>query len=417
MNDQQTDFMRSAKAPKAKKQQRTVNVLALVSHINTTPAWSGALRFNMLTENYEVCPPFPPEEGQKQPPRPLSDPNDILQATMYFQASGFARANKNVVLDAIAAVAHEYAYHPVRDYLNRLQWDHTARAGSLFQTYFNAELPTDQKQLDRHVAYLKHISIGFMVGAVARAMEPGCKMDNVVVAVGRQRILKSSAVRALCHDLSWFTDNISPNLIERDTKESLRGKWIIELAEIPHVRKESERAKMFFSTQEDRYRASYGRLNQDHPRQCVFFGTSNNLQFVDATGNARYWPFTVAGHIDVSRIIDDRDQLWAEAVDLYRQGVQWWLPPNIEIIAAEEQAQFVEQDIWDKLIEDWCFQHPGPFTMDDLFARGTGITPFRDPADVPKRDQMRAGERLTMMGFRNRQMTWLGRRAMWWSRR
>ena len=178
--------------------------------------------------------------------------------------------------------------------------------------------------------------------------------------VGRERLLKSTAIRALCHDRKWFSDDISPNLIERDTKESLAGKWIIELAEIPHIRRETERVKAFFSRCVDRYRSAYGKANQDHPRQCVFIGTSNDLEFVDVTGNRRFWPFRIAGPIDIAAITADRDQLWAEAMVLYRQGVHWWLPPNIETIAAEQQAGFVETDIWEGLIAKWLDDHSWP---------------------------------------------------------
>jgi putative DNA primase/helicase len=238
----------------------------------------------------------------------------------------------------------------------------------------------------------------------------------VPVVVGKERLLKSSAIRALCHDDKWFSDDISPNLIERDTKESLSGKWIIELAEIPHIRRETERVKAFFSRCVDRYRSAYGKANQDHPRQCVFIGTSNDLEFVDVTGNRRFWPFRIAGLIDITAITTDRDQLWAEATALYRQGVRWWLPPNIEAIAAEQQAGFVETDIWEGLIAKWLDEHSGPFTMEHLFAKDTGITPYRETAAVSKADEMRAARCLTKLKLIKRQATINGQRRVWWMR-
>ena len=401
---------------KPKRRARTNNILALVTYINTTPAWDGVLRFNLLTENYEICLPFPPQDGAKGPPRPLRDPHDLLTATLYFQASGFPKANKHVVWDAIAAVAHQSACHPVRDYLSALRWDGVGRVNKLFEHYFNAEVPGQDRsqERDRHVAYLEQISTGFLVGAVARVMQPGCKQDHVPVVVGKERLLKSSAIRALCHDDKWFSDDISPNLIERDTKESLSGKWIIELAEIPHIRREAERVKAFFSRRDDRYRSAYGKVSQDHPRQCVFIGSSNNLEFVDVTGNRRFWPFRVAGQIDVAAIITDRDQLWAEAMALYRQAVPWWLSPNIEAIAAEQQAGFVESDLWEDLIADWLKDHPNPFTMKHLFAKDTGITPYRETSAVSRADEMRAGRCLAKLGWTKRQQTISGLRAWWW---
>jgi hypothetical protein len=390
------------------------NVLALVTHINTNTVWSDALSFNLLTENYEVCMPFPPQDRAKGPSRPLRDPHDILTATMYFQANGFPKATKNLTWDALAAAAHQCAYHPARDYLSGLRWDGIDRVGELFRQYFNAELPDEarQQERDRQLAYLEHISTGFMVGAVARVMDPGCKQDHVPVVVGRERSLKSTAIRELCPNVDWFSDDISTNLIDRDTKESLAGKWIIELAEIPHIRRETERMKAFFSRRIDRYRSAYGKANQDHPRQCVFVGTSNDLEFVDVTGNRRFWPFRIIGLIDIAAIVTDRDQLWAEALTLYRRGVHWWLAPNIETIAAEQQASFVETDIWEDLIASWISRHPTPFTMEHLFAIDTGFTPYREASAVSKADQMRAGRCLTKLGMGKRQQTIDGKRSI-----
>jgi predicted P-loop ATPase len=173
----------------------------------------------------------------------------------------------------------------------------------------------------------------------------------------------------------------------------------------------------FFSTQNDRYRAAYGKANQDHPRQCVFIGTSNDLEFVDVTGNRRFWPFVTAGTIDIAAIQADRDQLWAEALALYRQGVRWWLPSTIEVIAAEQQAAFVEDDVWDEAIRQWLDRHPGPFTLAHLFDKETGITPYREMTAVTKRDEMRAARCLTKLNLLKSQATINGRRRVWWMRR
>ena len=277
------------------QRKRRRNTLALVSFITDQPEWQGALAVNQLTETIEIALHLPSTARRDR--RPLVDA-DVLEAMLYFQARGFPKATKAMVLDALTVIAHRNAYHPIRNYLKDLRWDGDERVGKLFLYYFNADVPKlsdhpteDERQaLDRHVAYLEHVATCFMVSAVARIMEPGCKVDHVPVLIGPQGIGKSTALRALCRDPNWFSDDISPNLIERDTKESLRGKWIIELAEIPHVRREADRVKAFFTRQEDRYREAYGMLNRDHRRQCVFIGTTNDLEFVDATGNRRFWP-------------------------------------------------------------------------------------------------------------------------------
>jgi predicted P-loop ATPase len=226
------------------------NVAAIVAFIEGAMEWQRALRFNELTSGVECCDQFPPQpqkSAQAQTMRSLRDPADLLEALVYFQRLGFAKAGKQTVWDALLFVAHQHRYHPVRDYLDSLQWDGTPRVSALFLSYFNAELPADKTERARHIAYLEHTSRSLMVAAVARAKQPGCKFDHVPMLVGQERLLKSTAIRALCADPTWFSDNLPPDLGERDTKEALTGKWIIELSEIPHIRRESERVKAFFS--------------------------------------------------------------------------------------------------------------------------------------------------------------------------
>ena len=386
------------------------NVLFLASRIESDPAWHDMLRLNELTATIEVRESFPPNGmAPRGSFRPVREPIDVLEATCWFQANGVSRTGKNNVYDAIVLAAHRKPHHPVRTYLRGLKWDGTPRVGRLFEHYFNAEMPDphmpaetpgDATPHGRHVAYLEHISRCFLVSAVARIERPGCKVDHLPIAVGPQAFNKSKAFRALCADERWFTDDLSPNLIERDTKESLVGKWVVELAEIPHVRKESERVKAFFSRQSDRFRRAYDRSSADWPRQCVFAGTSNDLEFVDATGNRRFWPFWVLAPIDVTAIERDRHQLWAEAMQLFHSECAWWLPPNIEAIARERQEEFTEEDIWESLIQDWITANGAPFVMEGLFAKDSGITPYRESVAVPKADHMRAAACLKRLGYR-----------------
>ena len=143
-------------------------------------------------------------------------------------------------------------------------------------------------------------------------------------------------------------------------------------------------------------------MTNDWPRQNVFIGTSNDLEFIDVTGNRRFWPVEIAGSIDITRIVADRDQLWAEAVHLYRTGFRWWLPPNIERIAAEQQAQFAEEDIWTGLLAGWIARRgrpEAPFTLAQAMTECLG---FPDAKLIPKQDQNRAAACLKSLGFRRR---------------
>jgi predicted P-loop ATPase len=390
---------------------RFVNMADVVGWIDDQPHWIDTLRMNLLTEAIEVSATFPPTVAPNGRMRPLREPDDLLNTILYLQVNGFRRGAKSTILDALTLIACRNAFHPVRDYLISLQWDGTERVGSLFREYFNADVAADDQ--DRSVAYLEHVSTCFMVAAVARVMDPGCKVDHLPVLIGLQGFGKSEGVRALCPDDAWFSDDLSPDLMQRDTKESLVGKWLIELAEVPHVRREVERVKAFFSRRTDRYRRAYDRTTQDHPRQCVFLGTSNDLELIDASGNRRFWPIEVAGDIDVARIIADRDQLWAEAVALYRQGVRWWLAPTIEAIAAERQQAFREHDTWEPILEGWLDQRDAkPCT---LLQAMRAIQQIDENLILHgKADQGRVAACLKRLGYQRRQRRIEGVRDYWW---
>jgi hypothetical protein len=397
-----------ADPPPKKPKKKGLNALALVNFMAASREWRRALRINLFTETLQVCPQFPPSSAPAGTFRTLREPSDLLEAMLHFQGAGFPKASKGLVWDSLCVMAHRNAFHPVQDYLDGLRWDGEQRLGRLFQHYFNAELP-DEADLpakpgeatprDKVVCYLEHISQCFMVSAVARIRKPGCKVDHLPVLVGPQGYHKSQAIRALCADAAWFSDDLSTDLMERDTKESLTGKWLVELAEMPHAKKEVERVKAFFSRQTDRYRRAYDRTTNDWPRQCVFMGSSNDLELIDNTGNRRTWPVEIAGPIDIARITTDRDQLWAEAVACYETGYAWWLGGNIEKIAGEQQNRFQDEDIWTGELSKWA-EGRNRFTLADAMVGALG---FPDPKQIDKASQNRASGCLKRLGFRRRQ--------------
>jgi predicted P-loop ATPase len=133
----------------------------------------------------------------------------------------------------------------------------------------------------------------------------------------------------------------------REASSYVRGRWIIELAELANVSKaEVEIVKAFISRTEERFRPAYGRNEVSYPRQCVFMGSTNRTDYLrDDTGNRRFWPVQV-GRVDVKALQADRDQLWGEAVALYRAGETWWLSAAVERIAAQEQGDRMLEDPW-----------------------------------------------------------------------
>jgi predicted P-loop ATPase len=238
------------------------------------------------------------------------------------------------------------------------------------------------------------------------------KVDTLPVLVGDQGWDKSQGIQALIPDPTWFSDDMSTALIDRDTKESLSGKWLIELSEFPHIRREIDKVKSFFSRQTDRFRRAYDRANRDWPRQCVFIATTNELEFIDTTGNRRFWPVPMSGPADVKAIERERDQLWAEALHWYRAGYQWWLTRSLEAIAAQLQEEYLEPDAWDELIANWIENRAPrdpqtekvlPFTTQQvLWGIGYAMSPDEEDRQViaTKADQMRAASCLKRLGCR-----------------
>jgi predicted P-loop ATPase len=417
--DPQPSASPEVEADLPKKAKKRGNTLALVGFMAASKAWASALRINEFTETLQVSEQFPPAAPPSGAFRNLREPADLLEAMLVFQSVGFPRANKALVWDALNIAAHRASFHPVRNYLAGLRWDGEPRLGRLFERYFNAELPDENERPadandptphDKMVSYMEHISLAFMVSAVARIRDPGCKVDHLPVLVGPQGFHKSRAIRALCADPAWFSDDLSTELMERDTKESLTGKWLVELAEMPHAKKEVERVKAFFSRQSDRYRRAYDRTTNDWPRQCVFMGSSNDLELIDATGNRRFWPVEIAGPIDIERITADRDQLWAEAVRLYEGGYAWWLGANIEAIAGEQQGRFQDEDTWTEELRAWIeeIENRRPFTLVEALTGALGL----DHKQIGRPEQYRAAACLKGLGFRRRR-TRVGKDNPW----
>ena len=411
---------------RALKRRGSAMFLQLLAKTEDEPHWKAALCANAFTETIEVSDPFPPKLGQMPGFHRAMRDEDALEALAYWQANGFPRVKKGTVWDVLLLAATRNSYHPVRGWLEGPSWDGQKRVARLFLDYFPGELPDDKQDQGRHdevTNYCKHVAICFMVGAVARIFQPGCKLDTLPVLVSPQGFNKSQGLRALVPDPAWYSDDLSAAVWDRDAKESLVGKWIVELSEFPHIRKEIEKTKAFFSRQTDRYRRAYGRLNTDHPRQCVFCATANELEFLDVTGNRRCWPIPLAQQADVEAIERDREQLWAEAVYLYREGFKWWLSPSLEAIAGGMQDAFVEGDEWDEPIQEFIDDKTAvnngtcpPFLLRDVLEHlGFGFTPG-EKIFATKADEMRAARRLRRLGFRrdpHRSRSTAGRSPVW----
>jgi predicted P-loop ATPase len=278
---------------------------------------------------------------------PVPEPVDDVYVTRiqeWLQLNGLPMIGTSVVHEAINMRAHDRYFHPVRDYLDQLRWDGKPRVAGWLVSYLGVD-PSD---------YATAIGRMFMVATVARIYQPGCQADYMLILEGPQGTFKSSACRVLAGE--WFSDNL-PDIATagKDVSQHLRGKWIIEISELNSMsRAESATLKSFISRPTERYRRSYGRKESVEPRQCVFIGTTNQSVYLrDESGGRRFWPVKT-GSIDLDGLRRDRDQLFAEAVQLFVQGVQWWPDKAFEAqhIMPEQDDRY-EDDPWETPIADY----------------------------------------------------------------
>lgn len=251
--------------------------------------------------------------------------------------------------DAVVAVATERAYHPIKEYLDNLpEWDGVQRVDTLLIDYFGAE----------DNIYTRAAIRKTMVAAVARIYHPGTKFDSVLILSGPQGIGKSTFFSKLAGD--WFSDSLTiTDMRDKSGPEKMQGYWILELGELAGMRKaDTDTVKSFISRVDDKYRASYGLTVENHPRQCVIVGSTNaESGFLrDITGNRRFWPVRVSGDSPRKswQITDDEvEQIWAEALALYRRGEKLYLNSEEEAIATREQREAMETDDREGLVRGY----------------------------------------------------------------
>ena len=296
------------------------------------------------------------------------------------------RVKASSVIEAVSVVAHDNSFHPVRNYLNKLEWDRVPR----LDTWLNTVMGVTQS------GYSAKVGKRWMISAVARVMRPGCKADSVMILEGGQGEGKSTAMSILGGD--WFMDTPFA-LGDKDGFQAIRGKWIIELGELDSFNKaESTKAKQFFSASIDTYRESYGRRTNDVPRQCVFVGTTNQDEYLkDATGNRRYWPVACT-KVDLEQLREIRDQLWAEAMFCYEAGDIWWVNRDETAMFSEAQDERFVVDEWEGPILNWLEESQIGETTSGSEVLASALK--LDFGHWGKPEQMRVGAIMHRLGWR-----------------
>jgi predicted P-loop ATPase len=316
------------------------NVANALTALRYSPEWQGVLHFNesSLAVTSKLKPPF---ERTPAVPFRWADEHDV-QTAAWLQHQGIS-ANKEIAGQAAQTVAREHSYHPIRDYLDAVEWDGMERIDDWLTLYLGADASD----------YARAVGACWLIGGVARIYKPGCKLDTCLILEGPQGSGKSTAVRTLAGE-EFFGDDIA-ELGSKDSVLQTRGVWIIELAELDSMaRGEVSRVKAFMSRQVDRVRPPYGRRVIEVPRECIFAGTVNHDTYLkDETGGRRFWPVKV-GTVRLAELGRDRDQLWAEARARFRHGEKWWLDSRALIDAAAEEAQErYDSDPWEEEIGVW----------------------------------------------------------------
>lgn len=301
--------------------------------LKNDPRLKGCLALNEMEHNIVTLRPLPwrKTKGASQ----WVDADDA--ALRYYLERVYGLTGKDRIFDAVNVVAQEQSFHPVRDYLNACAWDGIPRLETLLVDYLGAE----------DNPYTRAVTRKTLVAAVARVFRPGCKFDYMLTLRGRQGLGKSALIAKLGG--KWFSDSFT-TLQGKDAYEQVQGVWIMEVGELAGMRKaEAETIKLYISKQVDRFRPAYGRRLQEFPRQCVFIGTTNEQQFLrDTTGNRRFWVVDTPNepkkdlwnHLCKQEV----DQVWAEAVELFKKGEALYLPKDIEKMAREVQEAYEEEN-------------------------------------------------------------------------
>lgn len=308
------------------------------------------LSYNLFANNIEL-------QHVSEPIKTGWSDNDAILFKCWLSSEKMFEIPTGVIHEAALKVAMSNSFHPIIAYLEQLKWDGVPRIDKWLHVYAGAD----------DNAYVSAVGAKTLLAGVARIYQPGIKFDHVLILEGEQGVGKSTLVDIL--GKNWYGDIIlDPH--SRDTVAALKGKWIVELAEMECVRRDAMALKRFISCTSDTARLAYARTSMDFPRQSIFIGTINPVAgkgyLQDSTGNRRFWAVTIS-KVLIDKLKADVDQLWAEATAVYKKGdVKLWLDDaQIQKQATELIAGRYEVDPWEEIIaaytatREQSAEHPG----------------------------------------------------------
>lgn len=362
-----------------------------VNHIRVTDAICDTFRFNTFSQQIEINSkaPWYAKRGHNGP---TVDERDIKLLRYALINTVNVDYGYQHVEDAVVIVSADRHYHPVKNYLNTLEWDGVKRLETWLIDFAKIE---DNE-------YTRAVSKKVLCAAVKRIYEPGCKFDQIFLIEGAQGAKKST----LCTVLGrlWYGDmNLDPH--HKDAIHNLFGKWIIELSEMtPLVSRHADAAalKAFMSRATDTARLSFEKTSRDYPRQSIFIGTLNpeHMGYLnDPTGARRFWivktPCTETNQIDILGLENVCDQLWAEAKMCYKHEPLYLTGKAQEIQLSVTQARMPEEPYRDAIIK-WSDENP---TIDEV--KTINILEYMGIASkhITRLDQARVGNSFAALGW------------------
>ncbi len=303
---------------------------------------------------------------------------DLAELSLYLERY-YGIVNRQNIKTARTAVWNRNAFHPIRDYLNSLEWDGNPRLDTLLVDYLGAQ----------DNAYVRAVTRKFFVAAVARVLNPGTQFDEILTLEGPQGCGKSQFIRRIAGD-DWVNDSLQ-TFTGKEAYEALQGSWFVEVAELAANRRaDVNQSKHFISKQSDRFRKAYAELTGNYKRQCVFVGTTNQADFLrDMTGNRRWWIVSVdgSGPKDIWKdLAAERDQIFAEARHFFEAGEPIHLDKEIEQMAADVQEEYRYKSVYeDEIAEFLEMELPEGWKDMELVARQMWLE-THDKEGVEKRE-------------------------------
>lgn len=334
----------------------TVNYFLTADHENYVNPLYRLLRYNEFADQIEFNFPAPWHHG---PGHKFWNDTDAVQLKYWLSQTKHYNTSTPICHEAAITVGQTlYRYHPVRQYLEKLEWDGVPRLDTWLTRYCGS--PKNP--------YTKAIGKNTMIAAVARVFEPGCQHDSILILEGAQGTGKSSVVRILGGP--WYKDIvIDPH--NKDTVDGMRGGWVIEASEMEFAKRADLQAlKAFITRVSDYVRPAYAKVTRDFPRASIIIGTINpeigGGYLRDGTGNRRFWPVET-NRINLELLTAERDQLWAEAYARYRNGEKYYLDtPELVEAATLEQSLRQAEDPFEEIIAGWMLNEERVGTLPDI---------------------------------------------------